>query len=330
MVKIQRKSLFFLAVKIEWCNFALGNIVFGHRILGEDTIRLSGDLDNQIQGRRTEKHKAYKVMNLLKKNYMKKKILMMAMAIISATTLFTSCGDDDEPELVGYNGKFVLTEELKEGNETSPAMEWLTSHIDSLNKVYASLGTDLNEAESKTREANTDLSLLLRAFNQYIATHDAGENMFYTSYRFMVNKEYPETSEEIRFLYEGGNPRVVTDTTIIVNATESFKVTDSLKKTVYLIIKELENTKSIESLDGFRVVKNDTKEFFTTQAFSDIKAKTTENILGNATHEFVLTYTIGIEDKVMIDNFYVIVPIKVTKDDKTESIIDYVVNIEIK
>lgn len=318
-----------MAVKIEWCNFALGNIVFGHRILGEDTIRLSGDLDNQIQGRRTEKHKAYKVMNLLKKNYMKKKILMMAMAIISATTLFTSCGDDNEPELVGYNGKFVLTEEYRIGVEPNPAIDWITSHIDSLNEVYASLGTDLNEAESKTREANTDLSLLLRAFNQYIATHDAGENMFYTSYRFMVNKEYPETSEEIRFLYEGGNPRVVTDTTTI-EATKSFNVSDTLQKDVFFTIKNIQDAKNIAPAGNGRIVKTNTKEYFQTNAFQNIRLGSVTHFSGEVEHEFSFTYVLNKDNKEMIDNFYLIIPIKVTMNDDTEKDIDLIVNINIE
>lgn len=257
-----------------------------------------------------------------------KKLLIIAVALVSTATFFTSCGDDDPVE-IGFNGKFSAVKE-PETKPTSIGYTWLMTQIDSLNKVYGSLGSDPENAAKKVADANRALATLLSDFNSFTNKHDCGGEAFDVAFKFNVSNEEIGASNEVVFKYEGGAPRVVADTTIIVNATESFKVTDSLKKTVYLIIKELENTKSIESLDGFRVVKNDTKEFFTTQAFSDIKAKTTENILGDATHEFVLTYTIGVEDKEMIDNFYVIVPIKVTKDDKTESIIDYVVNIEIK
>ena len=261
---------------------------------------------------------------------MKKKILMMAMAIISSSVFFTSCGGgDDEPELVGYNGKFTLTEEYRIGVEPNTAIDWITSHIDSLNEVYASLGTDLNDVSSKVREANTDLSLLLRAFNQYIATHDAGENMFYTSYRFKVNNEYPETSEEIRFSYEGGNPRIVTDT-ITIEATKSFDVSDTLQKDVFFQIKNIKDAKKIAPAGNGHIVKTNTKEYFQTNAFQNIKLGTIEHLSGEIEHEFRFTYVLSKDDKEMIDKFYLIIPIKVTMTDDTEKDINLIVNINIE
>ncbi len=256
-----------------------------------------------------------------------KKFLIIAVALISTATVFTSCGDDD-PVQIGFNGKFSAVEEP--GNKpTSIGYTWLVAQIDSLNKVYGSLGTDLGEAAKTVIDANKALATLQSDFNRFINKYDCGADAFNVSYKFNVSNEELGASKEMLFQYEGSAPRVVADTTIVIAATESFKVTDSLKKTVDFKIKNIKDAKTVESLDGFKVVKANTKEFFNTEAFYDIKAASTKHITGKADHEFILTYTIGVEDKEMIDNFYLLVPIKVTKEDDTESIIDYVVNIEI-
>lgn len=268
---------------------------------------------------------------------MKKYFYLLMACCLPAITL-VSCGDDDdEPTSLYVRGIYNVGEQsAAELGKDNFFCTWLKNRVDELNKTYAdnrSVAFANDEAAlAQFDDADQALKDLKVEFSEKMEKCDFGQYPFSLQYQYRVSKAASPVAIMVKetgiydftYKYEG-KARVYVEEPVAINATEGFKYTQTISSYFDVSMEKMNfvdgDNVAFEVVDGmFKVVNNNTYEYYSGKEFLGNPIIEEVNDEGNVYHKLTVQYELNKDMAASIlGDWYILARIKAIQGDESMS-----------